>query len=148
MGIDAVGDRDEVAGVDHDMGGPAAGLGDRGDAPSDEPRVGVGTDRGHDADQVVAEHEREPGLTGVAAAAHPLFGERHAGGEHLDERLAVAGGGQGSPLDDEPVRLDESGEHDRGDGGVGTGEGGVGCGDGARSHGEGLSAKWICVIDL
>jgi hypothetical protein len=43
-----------------------------------------------------------------------LLGERHAGGEHLDQRLTFAGGWDGPLLNDETVWLNESRDHDLG----------------------------------
>ena len=119
--VDAIGERNEIVGVHEGVGRPPAGLGHRRHASSDQRRVGVGADGGHDADEVVAEHERELGLAGVAVAAHAPLGERHAGGQHLDQCLAVAGDGHGPLVDDEAVGLDDTGEHDLGevDGGFG-----------------------------
>ena len=47
--VDAVGDRDERAGVEQGVRGPAAGLRDRRDAPADQRRVHAVADRGDDA---------------------------------------------------------------------------------------------------
>ena len=66
---------------------PPADLGQRGDALTNHPRVGVGADRGDDSDQVVAWHEREGRLVVVLTTAHLLFGERDPGRFDAHHRL-------------------------------------------------------------
>lgn len=102
-GRDAVGDSDEVAGVEHDALGPPARLGQGGDPLTDPQHPGGAAELLDEAHQVVAGHERERGLLVVLPPPHRLLGERHPG--DLD---AYAGlGGRERPELHEP-RLDDT----------------------------------------
>ena len=85
------------------VAGPAAGLGQGGDPLADRAGVDAGAGRHDGPDHVVAGHEREARLTGVAVASHRLLGEGDARRLHGDERLAasrcgeVAASGPASP---------------------------------------------------
>jgi hypothetical protein len=132
--VEVVGDRYQVPGVDEGVGGPAAGLGDRGDSLADEPVIGPWTDLADSADQVVAEDERELRLAGVAPSEHGLFSEGDAGGEDLDERLSGSRRWNGAVVDEEPVRLGDPGHDDLGEDRVRVGRS-AGC----RFHESSLS---------
>ena len=112
---------DEVASVEERVGRPGAGLRDRRDGAAHERGSTPAPTAGDDADEVVAQDEREPRLAGVAVAAHALLGEGDAGGLHLDERLAGARDRDRTLPDDQAVGLDDAGKDDLGEGGPGGG---------------------------
>jgi len=127
---------DDVARCQHGVTGPAAGLGHRRHLLAEQVVVDAGADGGDGADQVVAGHERELGLSGVAAQAHGVLGEGDAGGCHGDQHLACGGGGQLALADLEAVGSDAAGQDHLGGGRARGGAlGGCGCAGGGALHG-------------
>src|SRR5262249_21973762 len=108
-GIDVDGDGDEVVRVEDDAVGPAADLGERGDA------LAGGRAALDDPDQGVAGDERERRLVVVLAAPHLLLGERDAGGLDADDGLTRLGIRELAGAHLERLGLDDAWEDDLGD---------------------------------
>jgi hypothetical protein len=111
VGAHPFGHLHQVGGGQQGGRGPAAGLGQRGHPPAGQRAVHAGADGLHDADEVIAGHERERGLTVVPAPAHRGLGEGH--GRRFDAHQGLAGGGRRqSPLDQPQAgRLDLARQH-------------------------------------
>jgi hypothetical protein len=118
-GVETVRNRYQVACDDQCMGRPSSGLDDRSGATADQRLVHLGTDGRDHADEVIAQYKGELWLVQVAAAPHLLLGKRHAGGQHLDERLAFAGGWYRPLVNVEALRPYDAGKHDLGEHGCG-----------------------------
>jgi len=107
-----VGNEDRILCPDDRVTGPRAGLGQRRKPSTQQGGVCLRAHRRDGADEVVARGEGELGLREIPAAPHGSLGIGDAGRIDGHQQLPGRGLPHGYPIDDEPVRLDDAGQHD------------------------------------